>query len=103
MPKRVSSSGSELFIIDNSDQEWKVLRYLHDWCQISDKIDVDQSFGGAAEKGANCIICISWSEVAMLPLCFKGSRASRPSYSMAARDIRRNSGRAELHSPDEKN
>lgn len=31
--------GSELFIVDNSDRDWEVLQYLHDWCQLSDKID----------------------------------------------------------------
>jgi superfamily II DNA or RNA helicase len=40
MPKRTSASGSELFIVDNSDADWKVLRYLHDWCQISKAIDI---------------------------------------------------------------
>jgi len=35
MPKRTSVTGSELFIVDNSEENWKVLRYLHDWCQIS--------------------------------------------------------------------
>src|SRR5207253_5022235 len=25
---------------DNSDEDWKVLRYLHDWCQISKGIDI---------------------------------------------------------------
>jgi hypothetical protein len=41
MPKRTSkTSGSELFIVDNSDDEWKVLRYLHDWCQLSKALDV---------------------------------------------------------------
>ena len=40
MPKRTSISGSELFIVDNSDQEWKVMRYLRDWCQISKQIDI---------------------------------------------------------------
>jgi len=44
MPKRISPTGSELFIVDNSDQEWKVLRYLHDWCQISEKIDIATAF-----------------------------------------------------------
>ena len=28
MPHRVSKTGSELFIVDNSDEDWKVLRYL---------------------------------------------------------------------------
>src|SRR4051794_5354959 len=40
MPNRTSKAGSELFIVDNSDEDWKVLRYLHDWCQISKAIDV---------------------------------------------------------------
>jgi hypothetical protein len=39
MPKRTSTSGSDLFIVDNSDEDWKVARYLHDWCQISKAID----------------------------------------------------------------
>ncbi|SRR6266851_2574901 len=45
MPKRVSAkTGSELFIVDNSDDEWKVLRYLHDWCQLSKSIDVATAY-----------------------------------------------------------
>ena len=40
MPKRTSKTGSELFIVDNSDDDWKVQRYLHDWCQLSRAIDV---------------------------------------------------------------
>jgi superfamily II DNA or RNA helicase len=40
MPKRTSTTGSELFIVDNSDIDWKVLRYLHDWCQLSRAIDI---------------------------------------------------------------
>src|SRR5271166_5945911 len=40
MPNRTSKTGSELFIVDNSDVDWKVLRYLHDWCQISRAIDI---------------------------------------------------------------
>ena len=40
MTKETAVSGSELFIVDNTDQDWKVLRYLHDWCQISSQIDI---------------------------------------------------------------
>jgi hypothetical protein len=40
MPNRTSRTGSELFIVDNSDGDWKVLRYLHDWCQLSRAIDI---------------------------------------------------------------
>src|ERR1700732_4490667 len=40
MPNRTSKAGSELFIVDNTDEDWKVLRYLHDWCQLSKAIDI---------------------------------------------------------------
>ena len=40
MPTKRSLTGSELFIVDNSDEDWKVLRYLHDWCQIAKGIDI---------------------------------------------------------------
>jgi len=40
MPKRTSKTGGELFIVDNSDDDWKVLRYLRDWCDLSKGLDV---------------------------------------------------------------
>src|SRR5207248_450923 len=40
MPNRTSKTGSELFIVDNSDEDWKVMRYLRDWCQLSKGIDI---------------------------------------------------------------
>lgn len=40
MPTRQSPTGSELFIVDNSEDDWKVVRYLHDWCQLSKGIDI---------------------------------------------------------------
>ena len=40
MPNRTSPTGVELFIVDNSDTDWKVLRYLHYWCRISKAIDI---------------------------------------------------------------
>src|SRR5437762_1594120 len=40
VPKRSSKTGSELFIVDNSDEDWKVVRYLHDWCQLSKSFDI---------------------------------------------------------------
>jgi superfamily II DNA or RNA helicase len=44
MPNRTSKTGSELFIVDNSDEDWKVLRYLHDWCQLSKRLDIATGF-----------------------------------------------------------
>jgi len=40
LPVKNSPSGGELFIVDNSDEDWKVRKYLHDWCQISQAIDI---------------------------------------------------------------
>ena len=44
MPKRQSPTGRELFIVDNRDEEWKAVRYLHDWCQISKAVDVASAY-----------------------------------------------------------
>jgi len=39
-----AQSECELFMVDNSDTDWKVLKYLHDWCQISKAIDIATGF-----------------------------------------------------------
>ncbi len=44
MPTRKSKTGSELFIVDNSDKDWKVSQYLHDWCQLSSAIDIATAY-----------------------------------------------------------
>ncbi|HVA46681.1 MAG TPA: hypothetical protein VNH11_09990 [Pirellulales bacterium] len=40
MPKRTSKTGGERFIVGNSDDDWKVHRYLRDWCDVSKGLDV---------------------------------------------------------------
>ena len=35
-----TKSGAELFIVDNADDDWKVQRYLRDWCDISHAFDI---------------------------------------------------------------
>ena len=37
-------SGSELFIVDNADDDWQVHRYLHDWCDIARAFDIATGF-----------------------------------------------------------
>jgi hypothetical protein len=49
-PQRISKTGSELFIVDNSDDDWKVVRYLHDWCQFSQSIDIATGFFEISSK-----------------------------------------------------
>ncbi len=60
MPKKTSSTGSELFIVDNSDEDWKVLRYLHDWCQLSKSIDIAT---GYFEIGGLLALNDEWQKV----------------------------------------
>ena len=53
MARLPNNVGSELFIVDNSDQDWKVLRYLRDWCQLSGQIDIATGYfeiGGLLPK-----------------------------------------------------
>ncbi|MBM2831983.1 MAG: hypothetical protein HW414_1035 [Dehalococcoidia bacterium] len=33
-------TGADLFIVDNSDSDWKVRRYLHEWADISHSFDI---------------------------------------------------------------
>lgn len=60
MPKRSSQTGSELFIVDNSEEDWKVLRYLHDWCQLSKSIDIAT---GYFEIGSLLALKDEWQKV----------------------------------------
>ncbi|HFD87707.1 MAG TPA: helicase [Gammaproteobacteria bacterium] len=60
MPNKISKSGSELFIVDNSDHDWKVQRYLRDWCQISSKVDIAT---GYFEIGSLLALGDAWQKV----------------------------------------
>lgn len=60
MPNRQSKTGSELFIVNNSDEDWKALRYLHDWSQISGAIDIAT---GYFEIGALLGLKDEWQKV----------------------------------------
>lgn len=61
MPKRSSArTGSELFVVDNSQDDWNVLRYLHDWCQISSSIDIASGF---FEVGALLALDGQWQKL----------------------------------------
>ena len=35
-----TKTGNDLFIVDNSDEEWRVLNYLAEWSEISRKFDI---------------------------------------------------------------
>src|SRR5688572_16179054 len=39
-----STKGGELFIVDNSDSDWKGLRYLQEWTEIASGFDIATGF-----------------------------------------------------------
>jgi superfamily II DNA or RNA helicase len=73
MPRRSSPTGSELFIVDNSDDDWKVLRYLHDWCQLSKSIDIAT---GYFEVGSLLALKDEWQKVDQIRILM-GDEVSR--------------------------
>ena len=74
MPKRSSSrTGSELFIVDNSDDDWKALRYLKDWCEISRSIDIASGF---FEVGALLALNGDWQKLEKIRILM-GDEVSR--------------------------
>src|SRR5271156_4094800 len=75
MPKRTSVTGSELFIVDNSNEDWKVLRYLNDWCQISKSIDIAT---GYFEIGSLLALKDEWQKVDRIRILM-GDEVSRRS------------------------
>lgn len=55
-----SVKGQDLFIVDNSDDQWKALRYLHDWCDIAKAMDVAT---GYFEIGALLALDGQWQKL----------------------------------------
>jgi superfamily II DNA or RNA helicase len=60
MGARSSTAGSDLFIVDNTDRDWQVLRYLREWCDISRATDVAT---GYFEIGALLALDGQWQKV----------------------------------------
>ena len=40
MTEKSKLTGADLFIVDNSDSDWKVASYLREWCSISHQFDI---------------------------------------------------------------
>lgn len=38
------AAGGDLFIVDNSDSNWKVRTYLHEWCDIAHSFDIASAY-----------------------------------------------------------
>jgi phosphatidylserine/phosphatidylglycerophosphate/cardiolipin synthase-like enzyme len=58
-------SGGELFIVDNADEQWKVHRYLHEWCEIARAFDIAT---GYFEIGALLSLDEQWQKLERIRL-----------------------------------
>lgn len=98
MPKRTSKAGSELFIVDNSEIDWKVMRYLHDWCQISRGIDIAT---GYFEIGALLGLKDEWQKVDQIRILM-GDEVSKRTRDAFARGLANVKGRLDASLEAEK-
>jgi hypothetical protein len=60
MSDQAGKSDGDLFIVDNSDQDWKVLRYLREWADFAHTFDVAT---GYFEIGALLAIDGQWQKL----------------------------------------
>jgi len=98
MPKRTSLAGSELFIVDNSEEDWKVLRYLHDWCQLSKSIDIAT---GYFEIGSLLALKDEWMKVDQIRILM-GDEVSLRTKSAFAEELKHMKQRLDLSLETEK-
>ncbi len=85
MPKKTSKSGSELFIVDNSDEDWKVVRYLHDWCQLSKSFDIATGF---FEIGSLLALDGEWQKLDSIRILM-GDEVSKRTHAAFAEGLRK--------------
>ena len=101
MPRRSSPTGSELFIVDNSDEDWKVLRYLRDWCEISNSIDIATAY---FEIGSLLALDGEWQKVGSIRILMGDeiSRRSKNAFAAGLAQVRQRLDNS-LESEKEKN
>lgn len=58
--KEPAKRSSDLFIVDNSDDQWKAARYLRDWCDVAKSMDVAT---GYFEIGALLALDGQWQKM----------------------------------------
>jgi hypothetical protein len=72
-PNMAKRTGGELFIVDNSDSDWKVREYLHEWADVADRFDIAT---GYFEIGALLALDGQWQKLAKLRILM-GDQVSR--------------------------
>lgn len=67
-------SGGELFIVDNSDENWKGLRYLQDWTEIASAFDVATGF---FEIGSLLALDGKWQQLSKIRILMGDEMSAR--------------------------
>lgn len=82
-----AKTGTELFLVDNSDADWKVLRYLHDWCQLAKGLDIAT---GYFEIGSLLGLKDEWQKVDNIRLLMgdEVSKRTKAAFEKGLEDIR---------------
>jgi superfamily II DNA or RNA helicase len=73
MAQEPKLQGGDLFIVDNSNQDWKVRRYLHDWTEIAKNFDIATAY---FEIGALLALDGQWQKLDHLRILM-GDEVSR--------------------------
>lgn len=60
MTPKPGKTGGDIFIVDNSDDDWKVVRYLHEWAEIAYQFDIAT---GYFEIGALLALDGQWQKL----------------------------------------
>jgi superfamily II DNA or RNA helicase len=71
--RSVGSTAGDFFIVDNSDEHWKALEYLRQWCALSAALDIAT---GYFEVGALLALDGEWQKVDTIRILI-GSETSR--------------------------
>ena len=81
----VTTSG-DFFIVDNSDEHWKALEYLRQWCSISSGIDIAT---GHFEIGSLLALDGEWQKVGRIRVLLGGpsSRRTQEAVRLAASEL----------------
>lgn len=82
-------NASQLFIVDNSDTDWKVRSYLSEWCELSKAIDIAT---GYFEIGALLALKEGWQKVDKIRLLM-GDEVSMRTASAFEKGLKRVAGR----------
>lgn len=79
-------TAGDFFIVDNSDEHWKALEYLREWCAISDGLDVAT---GHFEIGALLALDGSWQAIDKIRILIGGqtSRSTVAAVRQAAHEL----------------